>query len=263
MRLCLIHWHPGEAAEHAKQLRALGHTIAYDFLPTPEAAKRIRADPPDLFLICLDRLPSHGRQAAGAFREWKATRQVPIVFVGGQLDKIARVKQTLPDAHFTSWAKVGEAIKRAMANPPSLSALPDSRSAGYSGTPLPKKLGIKAGSSIALVSAPKDFAATLGSLPTGAKLHSSPRGKRDLTIWFVRSLKELRAAIPRMVDASRLGGVWIAWPKQASSLAADVSETEVRALGLAAGLVDHKICAIDQTWSGLRFALRKAATPTR
>jgi hypothetical protein len=59
-----------------------------------------------------------------------------------------------------------------------------------------------------------------------------------------------------MVEASRQGGVWFAWPKQASGMLTDVSETEVRALGLAAGLVDHKICAIDATWSGLRFALR-------
>ena len=135
--------------------------------------------------------------------------------------------------------------------------------AGYSGTPLPKKLGITEGRRVALVAAPADFAATLGPLPPEAVLHANPRAKRDLTIWFVRSLKELRAAVPRMVAASRQGGVWIAWPKKTSGLASDVSETEVRALGLAAGLVDHKICAIDQTWSGLRFALRKPAIPTR
>ena len=133
----------------------------------------------------------------------------------------------------------------------------DTGSAGYSGTPLPKKLGIKEGSSVALVAPPQDFNTTLGTLPAGAKLHTSPRGKRDLTLCFVRSFKDLKAAIPRMVEASKQGGVWFAWPKKTSSLASDVSETEVRALGLAAGLVDHKICAIDQTWSGLRFALRK------
>jgi len=139
----------------------------------------------------------------------------------------------------------------------------NARSAGYSGTPLPKKLGIKDRSTVALANAPADFAATLGSLPAGATLHANPRGRRDLTVWFVRSLKELRAAIPRMVTASKQGGVWIAWPKKASGIATDVSETEVRALGLAAGLVDHKICAINATWSGLRFALRKGATPIR
>jgi hypothetical protein len=139
----------------------------------------------------------------------------------------------------------------------------DARSAGYSGTPLPKKLGIKDRSTVALANAPADFTATLGALPAGATLHANPRGRRDLTVWFVRSLKELRAAIPKLVTAAKQGGVWIAWPKKASGIATDVSETEVRALGLAAGLVDHKICAIDQTWSGLRFALRKGATPIR
>ena len=135
--------------------------------------------------------------------------------------------------------------------------MPDSRSAGYSGTPLPKKLGIKEGSRVALVDPPGAFRKTLGALPAGAALHTNPRGARDLTICFVRSLRDLKAAMPRMVTASRQGGVWFAWPKQTSALAADVSETEVRALGLAAGLVDHKICAIDHDWSGLRFALRK------
>ena len=130
--------------------------------------------------------------------------------------------------------------------------------AGYSGTPLPKKLGITEGKTVALAGAPAEFVATLGRLPAGAALHQNPRGRRDLTICFVRSLKELRAAIPRMVAASRQGGVWFAWPKQASGIATDVSETEVRMLGLAAGLVDHKICAIDATWSGLRFVRRVA-----
>ncbi|HEV8598154.1 MAG TPA: hypothetical protein VGQ69_02205, partial [Gemmatimonadales bacterium] len=252
-----------EAAEHAKTLRALGHRVAQDPITNPESFKRVRLRPPDVFVICLDRLPSHGREVAGGLREFKSTRHIPILFVGGQPEKVAKLKATLPDARHTEWRNIGAAIKQAMANPPSLSALPDSRFAGYSGTPLPKKLGIGAESAVVLVNAPDDFTATLGELPAGATVHSNPRAKRDLTVWFVRSLKELRAAMPRMVAASKQGGVWIAWPKKASGMATDVSETEVRALGLAAGLVDYKICAIDATWSGLKFALRKGATPTR
>ena len=129
-------------------------------------------------------------------------------------------------------------------------------SAGYSGTPLPKKLGIKAGGVVGLVNPPAGFPDTLGPLPDGARLLTKPRGKRDLTMWFVRSVKELRSALPGMVAAAGHGSVWIAWPKKTSTLAADVSEREVRALGLAAGLVDYKICAIDQDWSGLCFARR-------
>jgi hypothetical protein len=255
-RVRLIHWHPGEAAEHAKTLRALGHVVACDPLTGPESFKRVRQRPPELFIICLDRLPSHGREVAGGLREFKSTRHLPILFVGGPPEKVARLKETLSGVRHTEWKNIDKAIKQAMANPPSLSTLADSRFAGYSGTPLPKKLGIGAKSTVALVNAPDDFVATLGELPAGATVHSNPRARRDLTVWFVQSLKELRAAMPRMVAASQQGGVWIAWPKKASGMATDVSETEVRASGLAAGLVDYKICAIDQTWSGLKFARR-------
>jgi len=256
-RIHLIHWHDGEATAHAKTIRGLGHVVSYDPITNPQTLKRVRSNPPDLFVICLDRLPSQGREVAGGLAEFKATRGIPILFVGGLPEKVARVKETLPKAHCSTWSGIGSAITKARANPPSLTPLPDSRFAGYSGTPLPKKLGIKEGSTVAVVGAPADLGATLGSLPAGAMLRSNPRGKRDLTVWFVRSLKELRAAIPRMVEASHHGPVWIAWPKKTSALARDVSEKEVRALGLAAGLVDYKICAIDQDWSGLLFALRK------
>jgi CheY-like chemotaxis protein len=254
----LIHWHAGEAATHARTLGALGHQVACDVVTGPEAFKRIVRKPPELFVICLDRLPSHGREVAGGLREFKSTRQIPILFVGGRAEKVARLKATLPGAVHTEWKDVGKAIRHAMANPPSLAALADSRFAGYSGTPLTKKLGIKEGSAVALVAPPEGFADTLGALPGGARLHTSARAKRDLTICFVRSRKALMAAIPRMVAAAQQGGVWVAWPKQASGLATDISERDVRAAGLAAGLVDHKICAIDATWSGLRFARRKA-----
>lgn len=129
--------------------------------------------------------------------------------------------------------------------------------AGYSGTPLPKKLGIRENSVTALVRAPEGFERTLGALPPGVRLTRSGRGRRHLTVWFVRSTAELKRSITGMAAAAAQGGVWIAWPKQASGLMTDVNETVVREVGLAAGLVDHKICAIDATWSGLRFALRK------
>lgn len=265
-RLYLVHWDADEAPARAKLLRGLGHVVSCHPIGDPTAFKRMRAKPPELFVICLDRLPSHGRHFAGTLTGFKTTRDVPILFVGGEPEKVTRVKDAVPRAHFTTWKRIDTAIQQAMANPPSLSALPAPAGfPGYSGTPLPKKLGIKEGSRVALAAAPPEFERTLGKLPAGATLHTNPRGKRELTVWFVRSLKELRAAMPRMLEASRQGGVWIAWPKKTSALASDVSEREVRALGLAAGMVDYKICAIDETWSGLKFALRRreAATPTR
>ncbi len=130
--------------------------------------------------------------------------------------------------------------------------------AGYSGTPLPKKLGIKPDAIVALVNAPDRFEATLGALPDGAELRRFARGARDVTIWFVSSRKELERGMAKIVAAIGETAVWIAWPKKASGVVTDVTETDVRGTGLAAGLVDFKVCAIDATWSGLKFTRRRS-----
>ncbi len=134
-----------------------------------------------------------------------------------------------------------------------------SPSAGYSGTPLPKKLGIKEGTRVALVGAPPGFEAVLGELPAGAVARAGRRGAADLTLWFVRSRAELRADIVSMVLRGKASGLWICWAKRTSPLASDVGEADVRNTALANGLVDFKICALDADWSGLRFNLRGAA----
>jgi len=123
--------------------------------------------------------------------------------------------------------------------------------AGYSGTPLIRKLGIKPDSRVALVAAPDDFARTLGIEPR------SPRKSRDVIVFFATA----RATLARRFGAlartlAPAGGFWIAWPKRASGVPTDLTDNVVREIGLAAGLVDNKVCAIDDTWSGLRFVIR-------
>ncbi len=131
--------------------------------------------------------------------------------------------------------------------------------AGYSGTPLVRKLGVKEDHQVALVHAPADFGQTLGQLPAGVTVAHSANGDEplDVIVYFVKSAQELRRQFP--VLARRLtsaGGLWVAWPKKASGVATDLSEGVVRAVGLEAGLVDNKVCAIDEVWSGLRFVIR-------
>ena len=134
--------------------------------------------------------------------------------------------------------------------------------AGYSGTPLPRKLGIRPGARIALIAAPEGFATMLGALPDGVEVRSRLRGRFDVIVAFASG----RAALLRRLDALTAalepdGGLWLAWPKRSSGVATDLTETDVRALGLGTGLVDNKVCAIDQTWSGLRFVYRVADRP--
>jgi hypothetical protein len=128
---------------------------------------------------------------------------------------------------------------------------------GYSGTPLPKKLGMKAGTTLGLDGAPEGFEAVLGKLPEGARVVRAERAARQLTLWFVRTKAELARGIGKRVPRAAASGLWIVWPKRTSPLAQDLREDDVRNAGLAAGLVDFKVCAVDPDWSGLRFAQRK------
>lgn len=131
--------------------------------------------------------------------------------------------------------------------------------AGYSGTPLPQKLGIKAGHRVALIGAPRGFLDVLGTLPSDVGVSSESRGAADVIVFFVDRRAELAKRFgPIARRLNETGGFWVAWPKKASGVATDITETEVRAIGLAAGLVDNKVCAIDETWSGLRFVIRLA-----
>lgn len=131
--------------------------------------------------------------------------------------------------------------------------------AGYSGTPLVRKLGIKPGARVVLAGPPPEFAATLGALPPAAKILPPSGEPADVILCFVTTRAELAGqlgAVAPTLDAA--GGLWIAWPKQASRVPTDLSEHVVREIGLAAGLVDNKVCAIDEIWSGLRFVVRLA-----
>jgi hypothetical protein len=130
--------------------------------------------------------------------------------------------------------------------------------AGYSGTPLPKKLGIKEGSLLATVHAPEGFEATLGALPPKAKWRTRLSPGLDVVVAFYTSRAALAKEWSKLTDAVASNGtVWVAWPKKASKMTTDITEDVLRELLLPSGWVDNKVCAIDDTWSGLRFALRR------
>ncbi len=255
-RVRLIHWNRPTAEEQAVRLRASGYDVEHEPL-TSLGLTALRRRPPDAVVIDLSRIPSRGRDVGVALRGFKATRRVPLVFVGGAPDKVATVKKLLPDAAYTTWARIEVTLKQAMARPPADPVVPGSSMAGYARTPLPKKLGIKSGSTVALLDAPQRFERTLGDLPKGVKLRRDARARSDITIWFVRSWRELERRVSGIVGRSESGGLWIAWPKQSSGLETDLSGNIVRERGLATGMVDFKIAAIDDTWSALRFSLRK------
>jgi hypothetical protein len=130
-----------------------------------------------------------------------------------------------------------------------------SKGAGYSGTPLVAKLGIKSGARAQFLNAPSDFSRTLGDLPD--EVSQVSRGEIDFAIVFVKKARELPKKFAALRDRLASNGtLWVSWPKKASGVPSDLSENVVREIGLEAGLVDVKVCAIDATWSGLKFVWR-------
>jgi hypothetical protein len=134
--------------------------------------------------------------------------------------------------------------------------------AGYSSTPLAKKLGIKENSRIGLVNAPKDFESELGELPHGATFVKRMTNSLDIILFFVLQERKLAQDFAKLAQKLVSNGmIWIAWPKKSSGVATDLSFERVQRIGLDAGLVDVKICAVDETWSGLKFVYRLKDRP--
>ncbi len=254
-RIRLIHWKQEEAEERARQLTRVGHEV--DCSPLDARSLRaLKAEPPDAILIDLSRLTAQGRDLGVLLRRTRSTRGVPLVFLGGERTKTDRVRQLLPDAVYTSWRAVRGSITRALRPGGPEPVVPHSTFAAYASTPLLQKLGIRRGSVVALIGAPEEFEQTLGPLPEGAVLKEGARGRCDLAVWFARSRREVERRVEKLGGFAGPDGLWIVWPKKASGVSSDLSQTVVRQIGLSAGLVDYKICSIDETWSGLRFTPR-------
>ena len=129
--------------------------------------------------------------------------------------------------------------------------------AGYSGTPLAKKLGIKENFRIAIINAPQGFEKTLGELALGVELASQAKRPLNLILFFTKSHSELTKRFSKFANLLLADGMlWVAYPKKASGVIMDLNFNLVQTIGLEAGLVDTKICAIDEIWSGLKFVYR-------
>jgi CheY-like chemotaxis protein len=254
-RVRLIHSNAVEAEERGDTLRSAGFEVNHDPL-TAAGLRALHSDPPDAIVLDLSRAPSQGRDLALSLRMQKATRHVPLVFVGGEQKKVARIMELLPDAAYTTWEAIEEALGQVIARPPENPVVPESAFAAYAGTPLPQKLGIKGDSTVNLIGAPSGFEETLGELPDGVVLRRDGSYQGGLTLWFVRTRQELEDQIAKMSGFAEGGSLWIVWPKKASGVVSDLSQTVVRQTGLDSGLVDFKICSVDATWSGLRFSRR-------
>ena len=135
--------------------------------------------------------------------------------------------------------------------------------AGYSGTPLATKLGIKSGSRVFLKSAPKNYAALLAPLPDGVRMNARMSDATDLVHLFATSRSDLERTLRTALPGLRTDvPIWVSWPKKASGVPTDITEDTIRAIALPMGLVDIKVCAVDEVWSGLKLVVRRRTEKT-
>ena len=256
-RLRLVHWNIEEAREKVQFLQSIGYEVDHSGL-APQILEDLKKNPPSVVVIDLSRLPMQGRDLAICIRHVKAIRNIPIIFVEGDSRKLDQIKTLLPDAVYTTYTRIRNAIKRAVAYPTKMTIVPKSIFEPYKNTPLVKKLGIKSDITIALIKAPRDFLETLGTLPHGVTIRKQPSSQTDLIILFAETQADLRISVLKIAAALTPNGrLWIAWRKKTSETTANLTQAAVRKTGLAMGLVDYKICSIDPIWTALLFAKRK------
>jgi hypothetical protein len=246
-RVVVVHFNPPNLD---KRLAKLSEYVVDAVVPKgPADLKPLRERPPDAFVVDLDRRPSEGRSIAVQLRRYASTRPVPLVFAGGEEGQVARVRKLLPDATYVTWQGVLRGLNGAKRIEKPI--VPSTMDA-YSQTELEPKLGVRHGTKTLLLGAPDGFAEALRRAELVAE------GPAQLVLLFCRSSADLRGRFDAAKAAMAPGGsLWICWPKKASGVDSDLGQAEVRRYAMERGLVDFKVAAIDQTWSGLRFARKK------
>jgi CheY-like chemotaxis protein len=256
-RIRLIHRKADEAAAFEAILRDAGHVVDYDEKLDSGGFRAIRASPPDALVIDLSRLPSHGREVATFVRGQKATRHIPIVFVGGDPEKVEAIRRVLPDAVYTVPGRLRSALRAALARQRTAlphPVVPAQMMARYASRSAAQKLGIREGTTAALIDPPRNYAGVIGELPPGAALEETEGSawRCPTTLWFVHDAAVCREALPGMRKLAARTKLWILWRK-----GSDVTQPFLRESAAAVGLVDYKICSVDAAWSAMLFARRK------
>jgi hypothetical protein len=253
-RVRIVHWKAAEAAPLVDACRACGFDVEYDDVAFPALAKLLRDNPPEALVIDLTCRPSHGRDAAAAFRRTKYARHIPLIFVDGEPEKVKAVRQVLPDATFATRKQLCSRIKSACAKPVAVPVIPPHPMERYGSRTVAQKLGIKEGSTVAVVDPPRDYVALIGELPDDVELVEDPGSVHQVTLWFVRDARVYQAGLRRMRAMAGRTKLWVVWRKGAE----DITQYVVREAANDVGLVDYKICAINEKWSAMAFAPRKS-----
>lgn len=241
-RIRLIHWGAAGIEEQAAAVRAAGYTVEIISMAGGVGLPSLRANPPDAIVIDFSTHPSCGEELAQMLRSREETATVPLFLIVNDPAHGAAPNSRLPDVTWSSWAHLTEDLRRVLR--PS-----------FIGRPLALKLGIQPGFLVGLIDAPADFEKMLGELPQDVKVRRGAIPLADMTLWFVVSQRELEARIRSMLPLANRDNLWIIWPKR--SFRSDLTQSIVRRICTAAGLLDIRIGLLDDDWFGIRFRRRR------
>lgn len=253
-RVRLYHWKTEEAGTLIDKLRGEGFEVIHK--PEGRTSRReLKESGVVAVVIDLSRMPSHGKYVGAWLRGSKSTRHIPLVFVGGETEKVAAIQKQMPDATYASVAGIGAALKKAIRNPPSDPVLPRQMMQSAPGRTAAQKMGVREGNVVGLIDPPADYLRVIGELPDGAVLEEDSRGACPITIWFVHDAGEYEAALPSRRSLAARSRLWIVWQKGRRD---GLNGKFVRDRALAMGLVDYKVCSLDGVWSGMVCAVKKS-----
>ena len=251
-RVRLFHWRAAEAKPLIQELREAGYTVDYPGDKLNGTYRKMRDKPPVAALIDLTRMPSHGRYVAMAIRTSKALRHIPIVFVDGDPEKVERLKKEYPDATYSSREKLPAVLKRV--RPVKDPVVPKTMISAPSDRTTAQKMGIREGMRVAVIDAPGDYARILGPLPEGAEWVEAPDEALPMTVWFAADADAYLTGLRRMRQIAGKSRLWVVYRKGQKD---GLTQFMIRDAALAVGLVDYKICSVNEAWSGLLFTVKK------
>jgi len=250
--LGLVHSKVAEAKPLIGMLERAGYTVHYGTEVKSIRATALRKLDAMAAVIDLTRMPSYGKYWAAELRA-TSLKHLPILFVDGAPDKVEMVKAALPDAQYVTSDKLLDALKRVkpVANPvePVRMMLSDQNAA--------HKIGIKANTRVAVFDPPAGYAQVIGEMPDGASFEEQPEEIAPVTIWFVRDIDVYLAGLRDMRKLAAKSKLWVVYPKLKLKQSGGLNQNSIRESATKVGLVDYKICSVNQTWSGMAFALKK------
>ena len=252
-RLGLVHWRMEEAGPLIAMLESWGYEVHYGNEQRPIRVTELKKLDPYAAVVDLSRMPSYGKYWAAELRQ-TSLKNLPIVFVDGDPERVKGVREAIPDAVYVSRAGLERALR--VIKPVSNPVQPERMMASTRSAAV--KLGVKPGMRVGVNDAPRGYASVIGVLPEGASFEEEPADAAPVTLWFVRDADVYLAGLRAMKKVAAKSKLWVLYPKQQKGKqVSNLTQALVREAGIKVGLVEYKICSVDAVWTGLAFAVKK------